>query len=366
MEIKVSKSNFLKGLALVGGVTAQKANTLPILSNILLETAKDGQLRLIGTDLEVGISTNVPVEIVKEGSITVPAKKIHEIIRELPEGEVEITVAKNNAVNIRAGKSYFKIMGLSKEDYPKLPEWSQKDAIEVDQAIVKESLSLTSFAISYDETRYVLNGVLISVSGGKIRFVATDGRRLAYTEKDFENKGSKKIEMIVPMKAVQELVKLLTWDGTLQIIPSQNQVVFNIGDTFLASRLIEGHFPNYEQVIPKGEKTTSSANREEFLQAIRRTALLTSPDAPAVKLDFVKGKILVSSRSPNLGEAKEELIADVTGEELAIGFNPHYLIDALKNLDIDKISFSLTDPDKPGLMKGKDGYLYVVMPMQLN
>lgn len=366
MEIKATKSNFSKALGLVGGVTAQKANTLPILSNILLETTSEGTLRLVGTDLEVGISTTIPVEVVKEGNITVPAKKMHEIIRELPEGEIEISVAKNNAVNIRAGKAYFKIMGLSKEDYPKLPEWSPKDAIEVDQALVKESLSLTSFAISYDETRYVLNGVLISVSGNKIRFVATDGRRLAYKERDLENKGGKKHDMIVPVKAVQELLKLLNWEGTLQIIPSQNQVIFNFGDSFLASRLIEGNFPNYEQVIPKGEKTTSSANREEFLQAVRRTALLTSPDAPAVKLDFVRGKILVSSRSPNLGEAKEELSADVTGDELAIGFNPHYLIDALKNLDIENISFSLTDADKPGLMKGKEGYLYVVMPMQLS
>lgn len=366
MEIKVTKSNFSKALGLVGGVTAQKANTLPILSNILLETTAEGTLRLVGTDLEVGISTTIPVDIIKEGNITVPAKKIHEIIRELPEGEIEISVAKNNAVNIRAGKAYFKIMGLSKEDYPKLPEWSQKDAIEVDQALVKESLSLTSFAISFDETRYVLNGVLISVNGNKIRFVATDGRRLAYKEKELENKNNKKFDIIVPVKAVQELIKLLSWEGTVQIIPSQNQVVFNFGESFLASRLIEGTFPNYEQVIPKGEKTTSSTSREEFLQAIRRTALLTSPDAPAVKLDFVRGKILVSSRSPNLGEAKEELVAEVTGDELAIGFNPHYLIDALKNLDIEKISFSLTDPDKPGLMKGKEGYLYVVMPMQLS
>ncbi len=366
MDIKVPKSLFLKALSLVSGVTAQKANTLPILSNVLLETTKEGTLKIVGTDLEVGMSTHIPVEISKEGSITVPSKKIHEIIRELPEGEVEISVAKNNAVNIKSGKSFFKIMGLSKEDYPKLPEWSAQDAVEIEQALVKESLTLTSFAISYDETRYVLNGVLISINDGKIRFVATDGRRLAYTEKDFANKNGKRLEMIVPVKAVQELLKLLTWEGTLQIISAQNQVVFNLGDTFLVSRLIEGHFPNYEQVIPKGQKTTSSANREEFLQAIRRTALLTSPDAPAVKLDFVRGKILISSRSPNLGEAKEELAAEVTGDEVAIGFNPHYLMDALKNLDIEKISFALTDPDKPGLLKGKDGYLYVVMPMQLN
>ena len=366
MEIKVTKNNFLKAASLVTGVTAQKANTLPILGNVLLETTSKGELRLIGTDLEVGISTTLPVEVMKEGSITVPAKKMGEIMRELPEGDVEITVSKNNTVNIKAGKAYFKIMGLTKEDYPKLPEWSSKDSIELDQAVVKEGFALTSFAISYDETRYVLNGVLLSVKGNKIRFVATDGRRLAYVEKEIKNKTGQEMEMIIPVKAVQELIKMLAWEKTVQIIPSQNQVVFNLGDTYLVSRLIEGHFPNYEQVIPKGEKTKVEAPREELLQAVRRAALLTSPDSPAIKMDFVKGKILVSSRSPNLGEAKEELSANVSGDDVAIGFNPYYLMDALKNLDIETVSFSLSDPDKPGLLKGKEGYLYVVMPMQLN
>lgn len=366
MEIKVSKVNFLKAASLVGGVAAQKANTLPILGNVLLETTSRGELRLVGTDLEVGISTTLPVEVMKEGSITVPAKKINEIVRELPEGEMEITVSKNNTVNIKAGKAYFKIIGLTKDDYPKLPEWSSKDVIEFEQAPLKECLTLTSFAISYDETRYVLNGVLLSVKGNRIRFVATDGRRLAYMEKEFKNKSGKEFDMIIPAKAVQELIKILSWDGNVQIVPSQNQAIFNLGETYLVSRLIEGNFPNYEQVIPKGEKTKAQVKREDFLQAIRRTSLLTSPDSPAVKLDFVKGKILISSRAPNLGEAKEEIAAEITGDEVTIGFNPNYLMDALKNMDIENISISLTDPDKPGLLRGKDGYLYVVMPMQLN
>ena len=366
MEIRVQKDLFLKAIGLVSSVTGNKANSLPILGNILFEAKPDGTLQIIGTDLEVGISTQLQAEVLKEGSVTVPAKKIHEIIRELPAGEVEVTVAKNNAVTIKAGKAYFKIMGLSKEDYPKLPEWKWEDAVEVEQSLLKESLSLTSFAISYDETRYVLNGVLLSAKDQHLRFVATDGRRLAFIEKEFQNKDHRTFEMIVPVKAVQELLKILSWEGTVKIIPAQNQTIFHMGDTFVVSRLIEGHFPNYEQVIPKEEKTMTSTNRKELLQAVRRASLLTSPESPAVKLDFVKGKILVSSRSPNLGEAKEELAADVRGDELAIGFNPHYLIDVLKNLDIDQISLSLTDADKPGLLKGKDGYLYVVMPMQLN
>jgi len=366
MELKVKKSAFSKAISLVGNVASQKANTLPILGNILLETEGKDTLRIVGTDLEVGIATKIPADVEKEGSITLPARKINEIIREFPEGEVDIAVAKNNAVNIRGGKAFFKIMGLSKDDFPKLPEWNEKESVELEQSLIKESLSLTSFAISHDETRYVLNGVLILIKGKKIRFVATDGRRLAYIEKDFNNTAGKNIEVILPTKAIQEILKILDWDGTVKMLVTKNHAIFLFKDSFLSTRLIEGHFPNYEQVIPKEEKIMTSASREELLQAIRRTSLLTSPDSPAIKMDFLKGKILISSRSPNMGEAKEELMADSKGGEVAIGFNPHYLIDALKNLDIDQVSLSLTEPDKPGLLKGKEGYLYVVMPMQLN
>ena len=366
MEIQVQKNAFLKAISTVGGVASSKTNTLPILENLFIETQSDNTLSLIGTDLEIGIATKTTAKVIKEGSITIPSKKLHDIVRELPEGEIEISVAKNNAVNIKSGKVYFKIMGLPKDDYPKLPEFSPEAGIEIDQALVREGLTLTSFAISRDETRYVLNGVLLAIKDNKIQFVATDGRRLAFIEKETTQKTAQKIEMILPTKAIQELLKILTWEGTLRVIPLQNQTVFYFGDTYLITRIIEGHFPNYEQVIPKEEKTLTSANREEFLQAVKRTALLTSTESPAVKLDFIKGKILISSRSPNLGEAKEELAAETKGDEVAIGFNPNYLIDVLKNLDIEKVSFSLTDPDKPGLVRGKDGYLYVIMPMQLH
>lgn len=225
---------------------------------------------------------------------------------------------------------------------------------------------MTVFAISNDETRYVLNGILISIRDNKIRFVATDGRRLAFAEKEFENTAKKTCDLIVPTKAIHELAKILSWEGELKIIPSQNQAIFHCGETYLISRLIEGNFPNYEQVIPKEEKTTSSVNREGLLQAVRRASLLTSTESPAVKIDFIKGRMLISSRSPNLGESKEELDADINGKEVSIGFNPNYLTDALKNLDIENVSFSLTDPDKPGLMSGKEGYKYVIMPMQIS
>ncbi len=366
MELRVDKALLLKAMSFVSGVTAQKPGAIPILSNVLLDAKEKDAVSLVGTDLEVGVITRVQAEVAKEGNITIPSKKLQEIIRELPSGEIEISVAKNNAVSIRGGKSHFKIMGLSKEDYPKLPEWQPKEALVLDQALLKECLLLTSFAISHDETRYVLNGVLVSVRGETIKFVATDGRRLACAEKNIENKKNKEFDVIVPIKAIAELTKILDWEGTLQIIQTQNQVVFDLGHTQLTSRLIEGKFPDYEQVIPKETTITSQANREELLQAIRRAELLTSPESPAVKMDFMKGKILVSSRSQNLGEAKEELMADTKGGEITLGFNPHYFMDVLKNLDSENIAVHLTNPDRPGLLKGKEGYKYVIMPMQLS
>lgn len=366
MEFRVEKENLLKAISLVAGVASQKPGALPILSNVLMETKDKNTLVLVATDLEVGISTQITANVEKEGSVTIPSKKLQEIVRELPNCEIEISVAKNNAVSIRGGKSYFKIMGLPKDDYPKPAEAQNKESINVEQAALKEGLQLTVFAISHDETRYVLNGVLVSVRGNQMRFVATDGRRLAYSLKKIENPKEKNIEIIIPNKAVAELYKMLEWEGTVKIMLSQSQVIFDLGETILSSRLIEGNFPNYEQVIPRDGNITSEANREELLQAIRRAALLTSPEAPAIKMDFVKGKILISSRSQNLGESKEELSAETTGGEIAIGFNPHYFIDALKTLDIENVSLCLSHPDKPGLLEGKEGYKYVIMPMQLN
>ena len=366
MEIKVQKSELLEKISLSANIAASKPSTLPILNNILLETQKDGKLKIVATDMEVGLSTVMCCEVIQEGSITVPARKFHDIVKELPDGDVEFSVTKNNTVNVKAGKSHFKIMGLGKEDYPKLPEFSMENAIEMDQSSIKESLSLTSFAISHDETRYVLNGVLLSFQGNIVRFVATDGRRLAFFKKEIKKKVEKNIDIIVPAKTIHELVKLLAWDGTVKIVHAQNKVIFCFEDTFLTSSLIEGNFPNYEQVIPKEEKTQVQANREEFLQAVRRASLLTSPEEPALKFDFVKNKIIVSAKSPNMGEAKEELPAEFKGQDITIGFNPGYFLDVLKNLNDENITLSLTEPDKPGLVKGREGYLYVIMPMQLN
>ena len=365
MDIKVQKTDFLKAVSLTAGAVSSKG-AVPVLNNILLQANKEmEQIVLTGTDLEIGIRTNCQAQVILEGSITIPAKKLFDIVRELPEGEIDIAVTKNNAVNIKAKKAYFKIMGLGAEDFPKLPEPTPNQTFELDQAILKHCLGLTSFAISHDETRYTLNGVLIALKNGMARFVATDGKRLAFVEKKVDLLKDISIDAIIPAKTVLELLKNLPGQGKVKVMYSQNQILFQLEGTTIVSRLIEGKFPNYEQVIPKETKTNTQLNRQDFLSAIKRISLLTSQENQTVKLDFTKGRVLVSSRSPNLGEAKEELEAEVLGEDLAIGFNPNYLTDILKNLDVDQISLSLTGPDKPGLFKKNDEYLYVVMPMQL-
>lgn len=366
MQFKIQKTEFLKGVGLVGGAVNQKTNTLPILGNILIETKPSGEVSLTGTDLELGITTTIESHESVEGAITIPAKKLHEIVRELPEGEVEVVVGKNNAVNIRAGRALFKIIGLAKDDFPKFQNPNPSETIEIGQGVFKECLNLTSFATSHDETRYVLNGVFVQLTAQGICFVATDGRRLAFVEKKLPLSIKDKIELILPTKAILELNKILAWEGALKVTITKNQAFFDFGKTTLMTRLIEGNFPNYEQVIPKEEKTISRVRREELLQAVRRATLLTSPESQIVKFDFLKDRVLISSRSPNMGEAREEVSAQANGGELAIGFNPNYLLDVLKNLDIETISFCLSGPDRPGLLRGKEDYLYVVMPMQLN
>ncbi len=366
LQIKAQKDDLLKAITTVFGAISSKA-TLPILNNILIKSNGPDQIVLNGTDLELGIKTHCPATVLLQGSVTVPAKKIYEIIRELSAGEIEITVGKNNAVNIKTNKSFFKIVGLESDDFPKLPEPQAEHSFEMDRQVLKECFNLTSFAISRDETRYTLNGVLVIFKSKKARFVATDGKRLACIEKEIQGGGDLAFEVIIPTKTILEVTKAISdTHGKIKIFLAQNQVVFQIDETVLISRLIEGRFPNYEQVIPKETKTKTEVDRLEFLACMKRVSLLTSQENQAVKIDFVGDKLLISSRSPNLGEAKEEIAAKITGDDLTIGFNPAYIIDVLKNLDADKILLAMTDPDKPGLIKSGEDYFYVVMPMQLN
>jgi len=364
MKIKTEKGSLLKAVQVLQSVISAKA-TLPILSNFLIETQK-GRVRMVATDLDVGIALNIAVEIIEEGSITVPAKRFFDIIRDLPEGPVNITVKKNNSVFIESQKCFFKLMGLPKEEFPKLPVLREGEKITLDQQLLKNMFNLTSFAVSRDETRYILNGVLFVVNSTGIRLVATDGRRLALIEKELPSPCEFKKEAIVPTKAIQELVHNLQDEGQVQINFGENQIAFRFDNTTLVSRLIEGQFPDYEQVIPKEGKNKIILDREKFLWAAKRVSILTSPDSQSIKVDLLNNKLIFSKHSPDMGEAKEEIDIEHKGAELSVGFNPQYLIDALKNLRDKAVSLELSGSESPGVIRAEGSYVYIVLPMQLS
>jgi len=363
MKFKTEKQNLLNGVSAVQNVINPRG-ALPILSNILLESYQD-TLRLISTDLDICINYSLKVNLQESGAITVPAKRFFDIIRELPEGEVNVTSKKNNVVTIEAETCQFRIMGLPREDFPKLPEFKDKEIIKIQQGLFKEMLTLTSFAVSHDETRYVLNGILMEIKRNTLTLVATDGRRLAMIEKKINFDANKEIKVVIPFKTIQELLRNLNDEEELSLVVGHNQILLDLGLVMIISRLIEGEFPDYRQVIPAPISNKININRQQFLLATRRASLLTTPDYQAIKIEVFKNKMVVSKSTPDIGESKEELPIEYQGKEMVVGFNPNFLIDVLKNLEEETIGLELTGSDKPGVVR-VDNYIYVVLPMRLS
>jgi DNA polymerase III subunit beta len=362
MKIKVNKEELLGGIQVVSNIVSSKA-TLPILSNMLVE-AKDGILKMNTTDLDIGICCELPVNSFEQGAITIPAKKFSDIIRELPSGDVVIYARKNNQVEIEGVNCKFKLNGLPREEFPKFPEFKDKDAVLIKQSDLKEMIRLTSFAVSYEESRYVLNGILLEVQGDIARMVATDGRRLAKIEKKLLQPAAKDISIIIPIKAVAEINRNLKDNGNCTVIAGVNQVLFNIDGILIATRIIEGEFPNYKQVIPKEIPAKVKVKTSDLLAAIRRANLLSTPDFQAIKFELFKEKLVISKTTPDVGESREEVSVEYGQTELMVGFNPQFFIDALKNLSDEHIYLEFLGPDKPCVLRLRD-YLYLALPMRL-
>lgn len=364
MKFVVEKSILLTGIQTVQNVVTSRS-ALPILSNILIEAQKEN-LRLTATDLDIGISCVVPVDIQETGAITIPAKRFNDIIKELPGDKVNITTKKNNAVIIETGTCQFKIMGLGPEEFPKMPEFKDKEVVRLEQAVLKEMLNLTSFAASLDETRYILSGILFGINKNNLTLVATDGKRLAIVERQLKRDAAdKEIRIIVPIKTIYELNRNLKDEGEMSLVLGNNQVLFELDGVIIISRLIEGEFPDYRQVIPPPSENKIQVDRGEFLLAVRRAALLSTPDYQAARLEVFKNKLVVSKSTPDIGESREEIPVEYQGKEMVIGFNPSYLIDVLKNLTQDAVGFEITDSEKPGVIR-IEGYIYIVLPMRLS
>ncbi|MCA9401156.1 MAG: DNA polymerase III subunit beta, partial [Candidatus Omnitrophica bacterium] len=312
----------------------------------------------------IGISCELPVETIEEGSITIPAKRLSDIVKEMPSGEISIQARKNNQIDIEGTNCRFKLNGLSKDEFPKFPEFKDKEAYSIPAETLKDMLRLTAFAVSHEESRYVLNGVYMEISDRIIRMVATDGRRLAKIEKKIASGPKKDISVIIPIKAVQEILRNLEVEGDVSFIIGSNQVLFDINGVLIATRIIEGDFPNYQQVVPKPIKTRISMKTKDFLSSIRRANLLATPDFQAVKFEVFQEKLVVSKSTPDIGESREEIPINYNGSEIVVGFNPQFLIDFLKNIDQDDIHLELLGVDKPAVIRLEE-YLYLALPMRI-
>ncbi|OGW74815.1 MAG: DNA polymerase III subunit beta [Omnitrophica bacterium RBG_13_46_9] len=364
MKFVTTKDQITKTLQKVQNAVSSKT-TLPILSNMLLETYKD-LVKITATDLDMGISSTTPIKSEVEGAVTLPAKKFLDIMKELPDKcDISISTKKNNIITIECDKIVFKIIGLPKEEFPQPPNFTDKDMLTLPQKFVKDMIVMTSFAVSHDETRYVLNGVLCEIKNKSIKLVATDGRRLAVIEKELPTQPIPEKKIIIPSKTVQELSRLLQDEGEVKISFDENQILFDLKDTLIISRLIEGEFPNYEQVIPKETKEKIIVDRDALLSATKRASLLVNPDSMTVKFDISKNKMSISKNTPYMGEVREELGVLYKGKDISVGFNPYYIIEVLKNIEAKDVSLELADSDKPGVIRLGNEYTYVVLPMQI-
>lgn len=367
MKINITKETFLEGIQIIQtGITSRV--TLPILHNFLIET-ENGRIKLMRTDMEMASVHYLNAEVAQEGAITVPLKEFSEILKNLPaDKEINISVDPDNKVHIKSGRVKFWVMGAPKSEYPLIPEVDAKNTMVLKAAQIQSMVESTIFSASSQETRYVLNGMLWVGSGGKIEVVATDGRRLALASSDAPV--NKDFKMIIPTKVLNELLRLFSIikvdDKTeINLNMSSNQVVFSIGETTYISRLIEGNFPNYEQVIPSKKNISFDVFTKELTATTKRAALCVSDLGGTVKYTLGDDSLKVTAYSQKM-DFMEEIKIDYKAEAFDISFNPQYLLDVLKNIKTEKTVFSFLNPVQPVLIEpeNKDNFKYVVMPVR--
>jgi len=369
MNLTIAKEKLIHGLQSVQNVVSTRT-TLPILSNVLMK-AEDNKVEFTATDLDVTISCTVDASVKKKGATTIPVKRFFGIVRELASPEIELEVDDKSACSVRAGASFYKINGLAADEFPPVQKFKEDKKIVVPQEKLKSMLRKTSFAISNDESRYVLNGIYLVLKEHKMTMVATDGRRLAMVDEEVDIPDNSQGEFIVPTKAVNEMTRLLGDKGDVEMKFSENQVYMSLADekgnaAVIISKLVEGNYPNYRQVIPNETKERVALPREEFLAALKRAQIMTSDKANSVKLTIGRNNLAITANSPEVGEARETLAINYKGKDMQIAFNPAYLIDPLGVLTEDEVFLELIDELSPGVLKINGPFLYVVMPMRLS
>jgi DNA polymerase III subunit beta len=370
MEYSVKKFDLLEELLLTQGVVERKT-TIPILSNLLCE-AKGNRLTITATDLELSIRTSCEAKIKKDGAGTIPAKKLLELVRLLPDEEIRFKLLENHWVQLTCDRRNYKLVGMSKDNFPALPDFPHA-LVKIPAKLLAAVIAKTTFAISLEESRYTLNGALLVVKPGSLTMVATDGHRLAMVETDYKFEGlSTETRVLVPKKAMNEVQRLAAESGddaVVEFAQDESHLFFQFGGRLLTCRKLTGQFPNYEAVLPRDVNKTVTIERNELQDALRRVSQLADQRSHAVKFVLAKEGLEISASSPEYGEAKEAIEKEYKGDPISIGFNAQYLLDFLAAAPDGPISFELKDEQSAGQLRplGDESsrYRYVVMPMRI-
>jgi len=367
MHIRVERDAFVDALGPVQSVVEMK-KALPILSHVLLDANQEG-LSLFGTDLDVGLRKHVAAEVIKPGAITLSAKKLYEVAKELPSSVIEFQADPDLQVAISCQRSNFRMKGLAREEFPSLPDLRGGDELILEARLFRDLLRKTLFAVSSDQTRYALTGVLLQANDNNLNMVATDGHRLALVRMARpETSGKATIEALIPKKAMVEAAKIARDEvGEVRIRLSENQIILQQDTTTLVARLIDGQFPNYDQVVPSFTPNQINISKDVLHGALRRTSAIMGERTTPTEFDFQAGRLLISCVNMDLGEAHEEVEITYTGEGVKIGFNARYILDFLSAVDSESITLHLTDPLSPAVFRatGDDQYSCVIMPMRI-
>jgi DNA polymerase-3 subunit beta len=368
MRFTISREKLQEGLAAVTASIPAKT-TLPVLANIMIE-ATDKGLRLSGTDLDIAVTTEVAADVETPGAITVPAKKLSEIAKELPPAPVRIAAAGEQRVTIDCGRSHFKILGLPRDEFPAFPNVKFTESWRIRSGDLQKLISHTSFAVSTEESRPILNGVLWELKPDTMRMVATNGHRLAKMEMAIKSAGAPPCELIVPPKALDHIRRLFPEDEELEIARGENHLGFRSPFTAVFTRLIEGPYPPYDQVIPKDNNRVAIADRTALMSALRRMSIIASDQTHRIRLSFNAGMLKFSVQTPDLGEAADELAVRYTGDPLDIGFNANYLLEILRYIPTEEVRMTFKAPERAATLEPEgwadpSTYLCLVMPLRL-
>jgi DNA polymerase III subunit beta len=368
MRFTISREKLQEGLAAVGASVPPKT-TLPVLANLLVE-ATEKSIRLSGTDLDIAVTTEVAAEVEAPGAITIPAKKLTEIARELPPSPVKVAASGEQRVTLDCGRSHFKILGLPKDEFPSLPSVRFNESWRIRSGDLQKLISHTTFAVSTEESRPILNGVLWELRPDMMRMVATNGHRLAKMELPATSSSAPSSDLIVPPKALEQIRRLFPEDEELEIARGDNHLGFRSPFTAVYTRLIEGPYPNYDQVIPRDNNRFAIADRVGLTSALRRMSVIASDQTHRIKLSFNSGLLRFSVQTPDLGEAQDEMPVRYTGDPLDIGFNANYLLEILRYMPTEEVRLTFKAPERAATLEPEGWsepgtYLCLVMPLRL-